>query len=304
MLAQFKYIVLVLLFVQASAFAQKNDKIAPAGAHDVVTPVVMNTSNSDEVNVGAFSFTPNDKLDPQALSKLRAELLKMEKEWSVKKAEFNQKYSDPETIAFLGKIAESIKQELSLYDFDQLKDLAEKTRSKRLELLNQKRLFALEKQTRLFQTTQNPQEKIKAEIGMMELSFDIPFLRAVVIARKSAAQFPDHVLLAYTEAVKKLSPEAKTVYVEALTDKARKQFEKFNPAKYKIYVDGLAKIDNFKALRQQENERELEEQSRVKTNKEAFISTTKRFAPETFAFFVASGAVTFNTMWIKSQGDP
>lgn len=33
-------------------------------------------------------------------------------------------------------------------------------------------------------------------------------------------------------------------------------------------------------------------------------STTKRFTPESLTFFVAIGAVTFNAMWIKSQGDP
>lgn len=305
MLVQSKSLILVLLFVQASAFAQKGDKsIRPAGANDVVTPVVMNTGNAEEINVGAFSFTPNEKTDPNALSKLRAELLQMEKEWNTKKAEFNQKYSDPETIAFIGQIADTIGQELSLYDLDQLKELAGKTVNKRLELLNQKRLAALEKQAHIYQTTQDPQTKIKAEIGVMELSFDIPFLRDIVLARKSGTKFPDNVLLAYTEAVKKLSPEAKKVYVEALTVKARKQLEKFSPAKYKLYVASLEKIDNFKALRQQEQERELQEQTRIKSNKEVFMSTTRRFAPETFAFFVASGAVTFNTMWIKSQGDP
>lgn len=35
-----------------------------------------------------------------------------------------------------------------------------------------------------------------------------------------------------------------------------------------------------------------------------FWSTTKRFAPESLAFFIAIGAVTYNSMWIKSHGDP
>ena len=33
-------------------------------------------------------------------------------------------------------------------------------------------------------------------------------------------------------------------------------------------------------------------------------STTKRFAPESMTFFFAIGAVTFNSIWIKSHGDP
>ena len=74
MLNQFKCIILISMFVQASALA-KDDKTVLANANDVVAPVVMKTENPDEVNVGAFSFTPNDKLDPQALTKLRAELL-------------------------------------------------------------------------------------------------------------------------------------------------------------------------------------------------------------------------------------
>ncbi len=35
-----------------------------------------------------------------------------------------------------------------------------------------------------------------------------------------------------------------------------------------------------------------------------FLSTTKRFAPESLAFFIAIGGITFNSMWIKSHGDP
>jgi hypothetical protein len=35
-----------------------------------------------------------------------------------------------------------------------------------------------------------------------------------------------------------------------------------------------------------------------------FLSTTKRFAPESITFFIAMGIVTFNSMWIKSYGDP
>lgn len=35
-----------------------------------------------------------------------------------------------------------------------------------------------------------------------------------------------------------------------------------------------------------------------------FVSTNKRFAPESMTFFVAIGLVTYNSMWIKSHGDP
>lgn len=35
-----------------------------------------------------------------------------------------------------------------------------------------------------------------------------------------------------------------------------------------------------------------------------FKSTNKRFAPESMTFFVAIGLVTYNSMWIKSHGDP
>lgn len=35
-----------------------------------------------------------------------------------------------------------------------------------------------------------------------------------------------------------------------------------------------------------------------------YTSTNKRFVPESMTFFVAIGLVTFNSMWIKSHGDP
>ncbi len=43
----------------------------------------------------------------------------------------------------------------------------------------------------------------------------------------------------------------------------------------------------------------------AKHEKEGWLkSTGKRFTPESMTFFVAIGAVTFNSMWIKSHGDP
>ncbi len=294
MLNQFKCIILISMFVQASALA-KDDKTVLANANDVVAPVVMKTENPDEVNVGAFSFTPNDKLDPQALTKLRAELLKMEKDLLMASKNVESNSFNFNTV---GATTAQITELLAL------QNLEASIKAQRLEILNQKRLASLEKQAQIYKTTQNADEKIKAEIAVMELSLDVSFLREAVEARKNGRKLSDEALSVYTEAVKKLSPEAKNAYVKVLSEKARKQLEKFNPTKYKLYLASLEKIDNFKALRQQENERELQEQSRIKTNKEAFISTTKRFAPESFAFFVASGAVTFNTMWIKSQGDP
>lgn len=47
----------------------------------------------------------------------------------------------------------------------------------------------------------------------------------------------------------------------------------------------------------------LQMEKRV-NHSDVFMQTTMRFAPETFTFFVAVGAVTFNSMWIKSHGDP
>lgn len=43
---------------------------------------------------------------------------------------------------------------------------------------------------------------------------------------------------------------------------------------------------------------------RNEIKRNVFTETTKRFGPETFTFFVAVGAVTYNTMWLKSGGDP
>lgn len=50
---------------------------------------------------------------------------------------------------------------------------------------------------------------------------------------------------------------------------------------------------------------EIEMKAQAAAQKDGvFISTTKRFPIESLAFFVAIGGVTFNSMWIKSQGDP
>ncbi len=298
MLVQSKSAILVLLFVQATAFAQKGDKaIRPAGANDVVTPVVMNTDKAEEVNVGAFSFTPNDKADPNALSKLRAELFQMEKNLAAKEKQIQAKSDFLEAIGQY-TITSLNKEVARRYEILHAID------AKQIEILETKRLLAIKNQTQVFQNAKTPEEKAKAEIVLMNLSFSTEFLKEVNKAKTHNTVLSEKTLLTYVSAVEKLNPETKTAYLTALSEKVRQQYGKTNFEKLKLYVAGLEKIENFKALHQQENERILQEQSRLKTNKEVFISTTKRFAPETFAFFVASGAVTFNAMWIKSQGDP
>ena len=292
---QFLRLTLVLIAAQSTAFAQKDNKIVSANPNDIIAPVVMKTSNPEEVNVGAFSFTPNDQFDPKAISKLRAELLKMEKE-----ALASSKNNANNNFNFVN-VGTSTGQMLDLLA---LQNLESSIQNKRLEILNQTRLESIKKQNEIYKTAQTQEAKIKAEIALMELKLDINFLREVVAARKNGTRMSDEALLVYTNAVKKLSLEAKSTYIKALSDKSGKQLENFNPIKFKLYLSMLEKIDNFQALRQEENAREIQDQSRNKTNKEVFVSTTKRFAPETFAFFVASGAVTFNAMWIKSHGDP
>lgn len=56
-------------------------------------------------------------------------------------------------------------------------------------------------------------------------------------------------------------------------------------------------------LRNELNRQAAEEQERAQRDG-VFLSTTKRFPAESLSFFIAIGAVTFNSMWIKSHGDP
>lgn len=61
--------------------------------------------------------------------------------------------------------------------------------------------------------------------------------------------------------------------------------------------------DALTILREELQRQAEAEQARAQRDG-VFVSTTKRFAPESLTFFVAIGAVTFNTMWIRSHGDP
>ena len=70
------------------------------------------------------------------------------------------------------------------------------------------------------------------------------------------------------------------------------------------------KMDEIDRLRQhmfdlegQTNQANFDKQLN-KTRSEVFTSTTLRLAPETLSFFLANGAVTFNTMWMRAAGDP
>lgn len=61
--------------------------------------------------------------------------------------------------------------------------------------------------------------------------------------------------------------------------------------------------DALTILRQELLRQEMQAQEKAKRDG-VFLSTTKRFTPESITFFIAIGAVTFNSMWIKSHGDP
>ena len=63
------------------------------------------------------------------------------------------------------------------------------------------------------------------------------------------------------------------------------------------------KPDALTLIRQALHEMEMKAQVAAKKDG-VFLSTTKRFTPESLTFFIAIGGVTFNSMWIKSHGDP
>lgn len=69
-------------------------------------------------------------------------------------------------------------------------------------------------------------------------------------------------------------------------------------------AEPTAQNPNFLSILRAEMEK-IEAAAQIKNqNDGVFKSTSKRFPTESLAFFVAIGAVTFNSMWIKSQGDP
>ena len=63
------------------------------------------------------------------------------------------------------------------------------------------------------------------------------------------------------------------------------------------------KANALQILRAELQKQEADSQKKAQRDG-VFLSTTKRFAPESMTFFIAIGAVTFNSMWIKSHGDP
>lgn len=63
------------------------------------------------------------------------------------------------------------------------------------------------------------------------------------------------------------------------------------------------KPNALEILREELNRQAMNEQAKA-TKDGVFLNTTKRFAPESLTFFIAIGGVTFNSMWIKSHGDP
>ncbi|AGH96544.1 hypothetical protein [Pseudobdellovibrio exovorus] len=63
------------------------------------------------------------------------------------------------------------------------------------------------------------------------------------------------------------------------------------------------RADALTILRNELNRQAAEHQAQNEKDG-VFKSTTKRFPAESVSFFIAIGAVTFNSMWIKSHGDP
>lgn len=69
-------------------------------------------------------------------------------------------------------------------------------------------------------------------------------------------------------------------------------------------AENRAQIPNsLKILRKELQRQAMHEQEQAKKDG-VFKSVNKRFAPESLTFFVAIGLVTYNSMWIKSHGDP
>ena len=58
------------------------------------------------------------------------------------------------------------------------------------------------------------------------------------------------------------------------------------------------------AIHQVNEFKQFQVHAKSETMRQSFVNKTVHFVPETLTFFVAVGAVTFNTMWIKSHGDP
>jgi hypothetical protein len=63
------------------------------------------------------------------------------------------------------------------------------------------------------------------------------------------------------------------------------------------------KLNSLEIIRAELQRQSMHEQSKASKDG-VFLSTTKRFTPESLTFFIAIGGVTFNSMWIKSHGDP
>lgn len=69
-------------------------------------------------------------------------------------------------------------------------------------------------------------------------------------------------------------------------------------------AENRAQIPNALSILRKELQRQaMHEQEQAKKDG-VFKSVNKRFAPESLTFFVAIGLVTYNSMWIKSEGDP
>lgn len=305
---QLKYVLLISLLFQSSSFAlSKDDKkkntaaeshVEAAHPNDIVVPVALKTEKAGEVKAGAFSFTPSDaSTQSKSISQLRADLLKLEEKLEYRKKQYNNKKAKYD---FLGKsIFYALNNEAL-----RRRDAIEAVDAQKVKIAEAARALAIKNQTQALDNATNPDEKARAEIALMNLRFNTDFLRKIKEANKKDQELPDEVLYEYINAVNNLSDSSRMIYIEKLSHKLQDQYLSTNISKLKLYLNGIKKIEEFKVLRQQEKEREIEEQSRIKTDKEVLVSTTERFVPETFAFFVASGAVTFNMMWIKSHGDP
>lgn len=69
------------------------------------------------------------------------------------------------------------------------------------------------------------------------------------------------------------------------------------------FTPGQVRPDALTILRNELDRQAIADQERSR-REGVFVSTTRRFPVESISFFIAIGAVTFNSMWIKSHGNP
>lgn len=256
----------------------ETDEAAASSPRDIVAPYAVKASKSDDMYVGAFIAEQKEpgEVDLNEISKIRKYLNKLADEYEKMPADVKVLY--PSAIP----IKSYTKSQAEARDIYETEFYLMMVKFREKEDIEAKQILQLAQRN----DVQGKVDNLRYIKSQIEQNLE-----------KRKSSFKTQRMLA----------EINLMFLNLPYETVMNYFEnKMTAEDLKLCQEGLSELSAEAKKMWESNKTSIQglEHARALTHAETFFETNHRFTSETFTFFVAVGAVTFNSMWIKSHGDP